>query len=69
MAAPASLIGALINLYSLKDIRYEGTLYNYNPTEKTVALQNGALTNALRSLARAHACARTTNARTTNACC
>ena len=42
-------IGSRISLVSKSEIRYEGILYNIDPNESTVALQNG--TELLMSIA------------------
>jgi len=42
MANAATLIGSLIDLYSMANIRYQGTLASYDPQNKTLTLHNGA---------------------------
>lgn len=42
-------LGSRISLISNSEIRYEGVLFNINPEESTVALQNGAFRRIVRS--------------------
>ena len=42
MAGAEALIGSLIDLYSMANIRYQGTLASYDQQNKTLTLHNGA---------------------------